>query len=322
MNFKLIKNYILGKDSHADDTQLLDWLRQSKDNERMLFSAELAYREGLRRPQDAIPDINKVEASLFDEIHRLENRRAKVRRLVWTRYAAALTIVVVGGAVALWSMLKNPQMTTVTANGRVLAVTLPDSTKVWLNKNGTISYPRNFDGDERRVELTGEALFEVTKNPTKPFIVNSKGVETRVLGTVFDFKTEAGNGQEEVTLLEGRLEVSGLDGEGKVIIKPNQKAIINKNLHTMEVKNVYAQLEAVWHDGMIPFENMSIADIALVLSRFYGVDITLADNMDRRQTYSGYIRRNETIDSVLNALTYTIPFRYHTSGKHITLERK
>lgn len=245
-----------------------------------------------------------------------------MRRLVWTRYAAALTIVVVGGAVALWSMLKNPQMTTVTANGRVLAVTLPDSTKVWLNKNGTISYPRNFDGDERRVELTGEALFEVTKNPTKPFIVNSKGVETRVLGTVFDFKTEAGNGQEEVTLLEGRLEVSGLDGEGKVIIKPNQKAIINKNLHTMEVKNVYAQLEAVWHDGMIPFENMSIADIALVLSRFYGVDITLADNMDRRQTYSGYIRRNETIDSVLNALTYTIPFRYHTSGKHITLERK
>src|SRR3712207_9067513 len=89
----------------------------------------------------------------------------------------------------------------------------------------TTLFRSSFDGDERRVELTGEALFDVTKNPSRPFIVSSHGVETKVLGTVFNFKTHVTDSQEEVTLLEGKLQVTGLDGEGKIIIQPNQKAV-------------------------------------------------------------------------------------------------
>lgn len=322
MNFRIIKNYILGKSSPDEESRLLNWIRESDENERSLFATELAFHDGRADESASIPDIDKVEASLFEEIHRLETRRLKVRRLSWLRYAAVGVILVAGGATALWSLINRQQMVSVTAEGHVLALTLPDSTKVWLNKDGVIRYPQSFNGDERRVELTGEALFDVTKNSSKPFIVSSRGVETKVLGTVFNFKTHVSDSQEEVTLLEGKLQVTGLDGEGKIIIQPNQKAVIDKTSRTMEVKNVYAPLEAVWHDGMIPFDNMSIADIAHVLERFYDVKIVLADNMDRRQTYSGYIRRKECIESVLNALTYTIPFRYHKDGNQISLERK
>src|SRR3712207_1140317 len=107
-----------------------------------------------------------------------------------------------------------------------------------------------------------------------------------------------------------------------MIRRPPRSTLFPYTTLFRSVENVYAPLEAVWHDGMIPFDNMSIADIAHVLERFYHVKIVLADNMDRRQTYSGYIRRKECIESVLNALTYTIPFRYHKDGNQISLERK
>ncbi|MBO1364316.1 FecR domain-containing protein [Prevotella sp. A2931] len=322
MNFKVIKDYILGKSAPKDELRLGDWLGRSKENERLLFGAELLYHEGRGDYDRWAADADKVEASLFAEINRLEERRVKVRYLNFIRYAAVALIMLVDGAAVLWLQYGRQHMIDVTAANGVMALTLPDSTKVWLNQGTTLRYPEVFDGDERHVELAGEALFSVTKNPQKPFIVSSEGVRTKVLGTVFDFKTNVGDNHEEVSLLEGKLEITGSHGEGKVIIQPNQKAVIDKNSHTMEVKNVYAPLEAVWHDGMIPFANMSIADIAHVLERFYQVEISLAGNMDRRQTYSGYIRRTDSIDSVLNALMYSIPFRYHKTGNRIRLTRK
>ena len=322
MNFKVIKDYVLGKGAPEDERRLDDWLGRSKENERLLFGAELLYHEGRGDYDRGMADAAKVEASLFAEINRLEERRGKVRRLNFMRYAAVALIVLVGGAAALWLRYGSPRMVDVTASYGVLALTLPDSTKVWLNRGATLRYPEEFGDDKRHVELDGEALFSVTKDPQKPFVVSSEGVQTKVLGTVFDFKTNAGNHQEEVSLLEGKLEITGSHGEGKVIIQPNQKAVVDKRSHTMEGKNVYAPLEAVWHDGMIPFANMSIADIAHVLGRFYQVEISLAGNMDRRQTYSGYIRRTDSIESVLNALMYSIPFRYHKTGDKIWLTRK
>src|SRR3712207_7618584 len=81
MNFRIIKNYILGKSSPGDESQLLNWMQESDENERSLFATELAFREGRAAESASIPDIDKVEASLFEEIHRIEARRLKVRRL-------------------------------------------------------------------------------------------------------------------------------------------------------------------------------------------------------------------------------------------------
>src|SRR3712207_8051870 len=80
MNFRIIKNYILGKSSPGDESQLLNWMQESDENERSLFATELAFREGRAAESASIPDIDKVEASLFEEIHRIEARRLKVRR--------------------------------------------------------------------------------------------------------------------------------------------------------------------------------------------------------------------------------------------------
>lgn len=320
MNNKIIKDYILGRGSAKSQKRLAEWLQEGKENQHLLFRMEAAYHEGRGDYEPAPGAMEKAEASLFDAIGAEQNRTARLHRLALWRRAAVALLLVAGGVAALWGVYGRLAMVTVTASAdSVTAITLPDSTKVWLNHGGSLTYPKEFRGRERHVKLDGEALFSVTKNAERPFVVSSYGVDTRVLGTVFNFNTNCADNCEEVSLLEGRLEISGRGGEGKVIIKPNQKAVVDKTRHTMEVKNVYAPLEAVWHDGMIPFANMSIADIAHVLEKFYHVRITLSDNLDLRSTYSGYIRRNGNIDSVLGALSYSIPFSYSKQGSHITL---
>ncbi len=320
INYKLIKDYILGKCSDRGLSLLREWLRESPENEDTLFEAELLYRQGKGRQPLSEKALEKAEARLLDEIHRYEVRRTTTRHLNILRYAAVGLLVLVGGVIALWNYYDRTEMIHVTASAtKVMELTLPDHSKVWLNRNGSISYPKEFDAEERRVELSGEALFSVAKNPDKPFIVSSYGVSARVLGTVFNFNTLCKNNQEEVSLLEGSLEITGNHGEGKIVILPNQKAVIDKERHTMKVEDVYAPLEAVWHDGMIPFRNMSIRDIAYVLEDLYGVEIELSTGLDRRSTYSGYIGNNDKIDDVLNALSYSVPFTYKRKGSAITL---
>ncbi|SFF90828.1 FecR family protein [Prevotella sp. KH2C16] len=320
INYKLIKDYILGKCSDKELSLLHEWLKEAPENEDALFRAEHLYRQGKGRRPLSEKALDKAEAGLFSEIHRYEAHRTTTRHLSILRYAAIGLLVLIGGTIALWNYYSRPEMIQVTASAtKVMELTLPDSTKVWLNKNGTISYPEAFGDGERRVELSGEALFSVSKNPDRPFIVSSRGVSTRVLGTVFNFNTHCKDNQEEVSLLEGRLEITGNHGEGKIVIQPNQKAVIDKTRHTIEVMNVYAPLDAVWHDGMIPFRNMSIRDIAHVLEGLYGVSIDITAGIDRRSTYSGYIRHNLTIDSVLSSLSYSIPFTYKRKGSDITL---
>lgn len=267
-----------------------------------------------------------AETELMGKIMKMEMEeeapRPKIYRLHRLRYAAAALIMLAVGAVVLWTTKNSGQdMVTVTAQS-TKQVTLPDGSKVWLNKNSTINYPKNFEGSTRKVQLDGEALFEVVKNPDKPFEVSSQNVSARVLGTVFDFNTHGSGNVEEVTLLEGRLEVAENSGNGKVVIRPNQKVVLDKSSRTLEVKEVYAPIAAVWHDGMIPFAKMTVDQIAHTLEQLYHVDIVVDGSVDDNETYSGDIPYRQDINSVLRDLMNAIPIKYSRQGTKIIVTAK
>lgn len=323
-NYKIIKDYILGKSSSVNLSKLLDWMNESDKNEEILFRAEKMYHEGRQsfRPSEA--DIDLAEADIMSRIMQYEGEpHTKTHHMSFLRYAAAALALVACGAIAIWSLahMDGDEMVSITAMEKE-ELMLPDGSTVWLNKNSTIRYAKNFADDTRKVELSGEALFQVVKNPDKPFIVSSGSVSAKVLGTVFDFNTRCDGNKEEVTLLEGRLEVSDNIGNNKVTINPDQKIIIDKTNKTVEVKAVYAPADAVWHDGMIPFKRMSVGEIADVLEQIYGVDIMLGSSIDRGQTYSGAVPYNDDIDIVLRNLSNTIPIKYSRHGKAVTITGK
>lgn len=326
VSFKIIKDYILGKSSPEQLTRLNDWMDQSWENEKLVFELERSYHEGRGDYRPSADEVSMAETELMGKIMKMEMEeeapRPKIYRLHRLRYAAAALIMLAVGAVVLWTTKNSGQdMVTVTAQS-TKQVTLPDGSKVWLNKNSTINYPKNFEGSTRKVQLDGEALFEVVKNPDKPFEVSSQNVSARVLGTVFDFNTHGSGNVEEVTLLEGRLEVAENSGNGKVVIRPNQKVVLDKSSRTLEVKEVYAPIAAVWHDGMIPFAKMTVDQIAHTLEQLYHVDIVVDGSVDDNETYSGDIPYRQDINSVLRDLMNAIPIKYSRQGTKIIVTAK
>lgn len=171
-----------------------------------------------------------------------------------------------------------------TAAHAVKRLTPPDGTQVWLNGASELTYPAEFSSDERSVNLCGEALFEVTKNPRRPFIVKSDAVQIRVLGTKFNMNTRSTDHTEEVSLIEGQVEVKELAPRTNCDSYPTRKYESTKSIIIWR-ESVYAALDALWHDGLIPFDNIDLKGIAAILEKAYCVHICIEGPAPARNLY-------------------------------------
>ena len=161
------------------------------------------------------------------------------------------------------------QLVAVVARDEVKELMLPDGTKVWLNKHTTLKYPREFSEKERNVYMEGEGYFEVKRNVEKPFIVRSEAMQVRVLGTVFNLKSDKMNRSAVATLIKGEIEVKGNHNEGMIVLASGQKAELNAVTRRLVVKQVDTGIEN-WHNNQFVFENADIFTIARTLENSYG----------------------------------------------------
>ena len=246
------------------------------------------------------------------------------RRRAWIRRVAAVFVgllVVSGVTVAYMSWLRASSMILAEAPvGKVSRIVLADGTRVWLNSGSTLRYPKAFDGKEREVELDGEAYFEVAHDARHPFLVDSRDMNVRVLGTKFNFRNLSER-SATVSLVEGSVEVKGNHGEGCVRLRPGQQAIVSPQSQGLSVKTTRASLVASWHDNILPCSNANIDDIADALEFIYGMKGSVDADFDHESTYSGDIRKKSTVDSTLRTLQLSIPMRYTINGNTIRIHR-
>lgn len=321
LNDNILKNFLTGQSSEEELVQINAWIKASDENAKTLFRMEELYHLGQLNENLQAEQIDQAERRLFKAID-LEKSKSQKRLYMrrWMQYAAIITLVVLtaSGIYFLKSSNSGSEMLLAAATeGIIKEVTLPDGSKVWLNNGSTLKYPKDFSETERKVYLDGEAYFEVSKNREKPFIAESDAMRIRVLGTHFNLKTSKRLQTAEATLIEGEIEVRGNNNEGMIILNPGQRAEINKSTRRMIVKQVDAKFDAVWHDNLIPFEKADIFTITKALERFYGVKIILSPDIRSDKTYSGVLKRKETIDSVLHSLQNSIPIIYKKSGNNI-----
>lgn len=180
----------------------------------------------------------------------------------------------------------------------------------------------NFNDDGRQLELDGEAYFEVKPDADRPFVVKNEFLTTRVLGTRFNFSTRATDNTAEVTLLSGKVKVSGNHGEGMITLRPDQRVILDKASRSMEIMQTYAPVSAAWHNKVIPFTNMRIDEIVKALEEYYDVRIDISPRLQNRATYTGVINCRPTVDSVLADLSYSVPFTFHRKNGCLVLVAK
>lgn len=193
-----------------------------------------------------------------------------------------------------------------TPRGGQYQLILVDGTKVWLNAASSITFPTQFNGSERKVEIIGEAYFEVAKNANKPFKVKSKNQVIEVLGTHFNVNTYDDEAADKTTLLEGSVSVSKI-ANGKVqtatskILKPGQQATVSANQSQILVAIADEDEAIAWKNGYFKFNKADIQTIMRQVSRWYNVEVEFKGEMNK-DLFVGKINRSEHVEEVLSIL--------------------
>ena len=187
--------------------------------------------------------------------------------------------------------------------GGIYSLVLSDGTKVFLNSDSRLKYPVTFNGEDRRVELSGEAFFEVVSDSLHPFIVHTRDMETRVLGTTFDIQAYPDELTTKTTLLTGRVLVSVNHLSLTETLKPGLQASWTKGTDKITVKEVNVATQALWRDGIIMLDDDGLENVMRMLARWYNVTYEFKGDRSVKHTFTGKIDRNEDLESVLKTLT-------------------
>jgi transmembrane sensor len=226
----------------------------------------------------------------------------------------------------------------VTKNGNRTKIVLPDGSQVWLNAGSNLDYNNSvFNKDLREVTLNGEAYFDVTKNADKPFIIHTRKMDVRVIGTVFNVRSYNDEKTAEASLIRGSIEVTLKDRKDqKIVLKPNEKisiatqeaeAALSKPGKTPGVKNTgsipqilvkdlkpstrYDNIipEIAWTQNKLFFEDESLENIAPMMERWFGKKVVIANASLKNLRYYGNFEK-ETMEEVLSALKFSKRFNF------------
>jgi ferric-dicitrate binding protein FerR (iron transport regulator) len=200
-----------------------------------------------------------------------------------------------------------------TPRGGQYRIDLPDGTRVWLNAASSLAFPASFAGlDERSVELTGEAYFEVAKDAGKPFKVISNAHTVEVLGTHFNINAYNDEPDIKTTLLEGAVRVNGS------MLRPGQQSVLANG--RLSIRNAETDMETAWKNGEFIFNGQDFKTVMRTISRWYDVDVVYEYD-PKPFRIGGEVSRSRSITEVLKMLEVTGGVKFKLEGRTIKVIR-
>lgn len=246
------------------------------------------------------------------------------RRIFWMRIAstAAAVLLCMAGWFTYDALCPVP-IQTISTLAETRTLTLPDQTRVTLNRYSTLSYPEYFKGKRREINLQGEAYFEVTKDAKHPFIVQAEAVNVQVLGTHFNVEAYSGDAEVRTTLLQGSVAVSIKGEDRQLILAPNESAIYNKEKRTLiQEAAPSAKDEVLWKKGIMLFDQLPLKEIARQLSNAFQTDIRIDDVHLQNYRMTATFETNEDLTQILDLLKIAGNFNYMKENNTIILTTK
>lgn len=201
-----------------------------------------------------------------------------------------------------------------TSKGRQFNVMLPDGSKVYLNAASSLRYPTAFSGNERRVEITGEAYFEIAKQSNLPFHVGIGGqMEVEVLGTSFNVNAYSNESSIHTTLVDGSIRV--VKGKSTAVLKPGEQARVTADIHI--VRNADLDKVLAWKNGIFNFEGMRLKEMMRQIERWYDIEVAYGPNVPDEE-YFGKSSRKASLATVLEGLK-GFGLRYEMKDRKLTI---
>jgi len=193
---------------------------------------------------------------------------------------------------------------------------LADGTKVWLNSASTLRYPSRFDGDERIVEMEGEAYFEVapfsSKSP-RPFLVKTENQTLKVLGTHFNVSAYADEEETKTTLVEGAVQIVNLKTKRMNTLKPGEQSIVRST--QTEIYNVNPETAVAWKSGIFHFEDTPFEQMMRQIARWYDIEVNYQGKIPE-ELFTGKMNRNVNLQVFVNFLKDS-GIRSHIEGRRL-----
>ncbi|MCE8503905.1 DUF4974 domain-containing protein [Bacteroides thetaiotaomicron] len=327
---ELIANYLTESlDKNALD-ELKTWIAASAENQQYFIRQREIWFSAVSREAASVYDKDKAFENFRNRVESQKEIQSTSRRgfslsALW-RYAAVVAIIIAVGCISYWQGEVNVKDTFADISveaplGSKTKLYLPDGTLVWLNAGSRMTYSQGFGVDNRKVELEGEGYFEVKRNEKIPFFVKTKDLQLQVLGTKFNFRDYPEDHEVVVSLLEGKVGLNNLLREEKeAVLSPDERAVLNKANGLLTVESVTASNASQWTDGYLFFDEELLPDIAKELERSYNVKIHIAnDSLKTFRFYGNFVRREQNIQEVLEALASTEKMQYKIEERNITI---
>lgn len=201
-----------------------------------------------------------------------------------------------------------------TPRGGQYQIILPDQSHVWLNAASSLRYPTVFNNKERKVELKGEAYFEVTHNKDLPFKVVTSGQVVQVLGTHFNINSYSDEPSTKTTLVNGSVKVYGLSSNQSELLAPGEQSTLTKNGRLNKVAGVNIEEAIAWKNQLFYFDNSDVEAVMRQLSRWYDVKVEYEGKIPQVRL-SGEMYRRTNATKVLEILSYfNIKYRIENAG--------
>ncbi|GAB1415425.1 FecR family protein [Paludibacter sp.] len=259
--------------------------------------------------------INEQTLEDWTEVKKRINKDKNIRdRQAWLRttlsYAAVIALIIASTIFltykfAVPASLEYAQLSV--SYGESNRLTLPDGTQVVINAGSTLIYPKDFTSETRTVFLSGEANFNVTKNPKKPFIVKTKYIDIEALGTKFHVQAYPNSKYTKASLIEGSIKVAmESNPERSHILKPNVQFVYSHSDDRISIVDVDAAKLASWEDGYLIFQEASFRDIVQILERKYNVEINYDEHKFSQQSYYVKFNPDESLSEIMDVLTMLI----------------
>ena len=312
---ELLPRYCEGRLSEGERLEVEAWIDESEENKRVATQTFALYLA-----VDTVQVMKKVdtEKALLKVKGKMSDR--EVRRIVWWEWAqrAAAILFIPLLTLFIWQNWKGDtgevaeMMEVKTSPGMTTSLTLPDGTIVYLNSESSLSYPSRFNGDSRRVTLSGEAYFEVAKDPEKKFILSTTHQsQIEVLGTCFNVEAYEQNTEVITTLIEGKVDFMFEKDAGvkHVFLSPREKLVYDSETDKVHLYKTSGKSELAWKDGEVVLDNTPLEEALWMLEKRYSVKFVIKNEKLKNSSFTGTFT-NQRLEKILEYFKVSSKIRW------------
>lgn len=299
MDKEILQRYVEGNVNPEEIIAVVDWLDADENNVREFMALHKLNDISLLNQADNRADNQK------------KKRTVSFRKIGYELAKIAAILIIFWGGTKLFETNTTEEsiityQTLYVPAGQRAELILPDSTRVWLNAHSKLIYPVSFGKGNRQVELNGEAYFDVVHNEKQPFIVKTRQMDIQVLGT--EFNVTSYSSDFEVSLLRGCIELSSPNLSSTYRMKEKEHIKLKNN--KLIINNITDYDYFRWKEGLICFNNESVATIIEKFKLYYDINIETHNKKFLNSRYSGKFRTKDGIEQVLKVLQIEHKFSY------------